>query len=84
MRVVPWQPGDERLRVAHVIEGSPAEESGIQVGDEIRQIDGRPVAQLEPGEEKELWERPPGAQLTLLVRRGTEDVEIRLTARELI
>lgn len=34
---------DGRVLVVYVLEGSPADQAGIQVGDEITEVDGKPV-----------------------------------------
>lgn len=34
---------DERVRIESVNEGAPAEKAGLQKGDEIREVDGKPV-----------------------------------------
>jgi hypothetical protein len=63
--------------------GSPAHKAGIQAGDTIVGVDGRPVerqAQLR----HRVLSRYAGDELTLVVRRGAEKLERRVTlAREL-
>lgn len=64
--------------VRHVYSGSPAARAGLQVGDQILRINGR------DGTEPAAYHNPRiGGHCTLLVQRGTRQVEISyvLTAR---
>lgn len=55
---------------------SPAERAGLRPGDEILAVDGRPVAQ---GEQfVSFVESHPGADLALLVRRGSRDLTVHV------
>lgn len=57
--------------VRHVYSGSPAARAGLQVGDQILRINGR------DGTEPTAYHNPRiGEQCTLLVQRGTRQVEI--------
>ena len=64
--------------VRHVYSGSPAARAGLQVGDQILRINGR------DGTEPSAYHNPRvGERCTLVVQRGTRQVEISyvLTAR---
>ena len=62
------RPRDEGLEVAHVVAGSPAEESGIEVGDLVTQVDGTPVYERGCRD----GERPVGPVEYTVVRDGQE------------
>jgi S1-C subfamily serine protease len=64
--------------VRHVYGGSPAARAGLRVGDQILRINGR------DGTEPKAYHNPRiGERCTLVVQRGTQEVEISyvLTAR---
>jgi S1-C subfamily serine protease len=64
--------------VRHVYGGSPAAQAGLRVGDQILRINGR------DGTEPKAYHNPRiGERCTLVVQRGTQEVEISyvLTAR---
>jgi predicted aspartyl protease len=81
---LPWAPGDASIEVAYVIASSPAEKAGIEVGDRVTAIDGKPVAGIGVDAVAELLEQAPGSQLTLTIRRNTDEFERTLVLRELI
>ncbi|MCS7179377.1 MAG: PDZ domain-containing protein [Anaerolineae bacterium] len=70
----------ERPRGAEIVEvvpGSPAEEAGLQVGDLIREVDGRRVGPGRPLVEL-LASYRPGDRVTLKVERDGEEREIKV------
>jgi serine protease Do len=70
------------VQVTHVSAGGPAEQSGIQTGDVIEKIDGRPVTSL--GELfGEIDDHSPGQSVELgVLRDGSRgDVQVRLLER---
>lgn len=75
--------GDGSLLVSHVDADSPAGKAGLQAGDIIVQVNGKPVSR---GRDlRELVARADsGAQITLGVRRDGKpiDVKVTLAARE--
>jgi predicted aspartyl protease len=80
----PWTPGATFIEVADVIASSPAEAAGIEVGDRVTAIDGKPVAGISVDEINELLEQAPGSEITLTIRREAEEFEAKLVLRELI
>ena len=68
--------------VSEILEGSPAEQSGMKDRDIILAIDGRPLPQLKPDRvlitfiEREIERRAPGDPFVMTVLRGTERMEI--------
>jgi S1-C subfamily serine protease len=80
-RLLPAMPG---LVVSEVVEGSPAEQAGLQAGDVISSADGEALHGPRALEEV-LASRAPGDSLTLEVQRpgeaGTEPETLTLTAQ---
>ena len=74
--------------VSEVLEGSPAERSGLKDRDIILQLDGKPLPQLKPDRvivtyiEREIDRRAPGDTLALSVLRGAERVELKAVLGE--
>ena len=69
-------------RVRAVIPGSPAEQAGIRVGDELRHIDGEPAETVTLNRIRELLRRE--GRYSLVLRRGHEDVQATLQTRRLV
>jgi carboxyl-terminal processing protease len=58
------------LRVVATRDGSPAAKAGLQTGDYIRAIDGKPTRDMSVFEGNRLLRGKPGSKLTLTVIRG--------------
>jgi regulator of sigma E protease len=72
-------PSGASPRVGTLESGWPAEEAGLQSGDLIVSIDGTPMTS---GEQViETIHRSAGRQLTIVVRRGTEELTFTVTPR---
>lgn len=67
---------DERWLVTEVQPGSPAEEAGLQTGDEVMTIEGRPVDSYDSG--VLATRAAQGVELPLMVERGGETLELTL------
>jgi len=68
------EPREGRLFVLRSIEGSPAEEVGIVVGDEILAVDGKTLEELGPAAALARIKGRRGSQVVLLIRReGLQD-----------
>lgn len=67
--------------VRAVIPGTPAEKSGLQVGDVIVSIDNESIADGIPSDKLKdiVGAMPPGSTITLGVERGEEELEIKVT-----
>jgi serine protease Do len=79
-RVLPEGPTRQRVVVTAVAQETPAAVAGLQVGDEIRQVAGRPVANRFDLE-RALWDCQPGTPVTLAVWREGKTVTLPLTPR---
>ncbi len=67
----------EAAKVGGVMEGMPAARAGIQVGDVVTAVDGRPIATWD-----ELFETvraSGGREIQVQVRRGAETLTVRVT-----
>jgi PDZ domain len=75
---------DGTLRVAAVIEDSPAARAGIAQGDVIVAVDGKSVRDVPPSEIDRLLEGPPGTVIRLTLRHGTTERTLSLRRRQLL
>lgn len=70
------------FRVKDVLENSPASEVGLQKGDVITAVDGRPASAFSLSEVVEMFERP--GTYSLDVQRGDTKLHVSLAPRRLI
>jgi len=70
----------EKALLGEVQDGSPAEEAGLQQGDEVTQVDGSSVTSWE--EFTSEIEQHPEEQIDLMVKRGDETTSLSLVPRE--
>ena len=70
------------MKVVEVFAGSPAEESGIEVGDLIVEVEGTMVTAENYNEMSTAMGGEEGTVLTLTVRRDNQDEEVEITRRE--
>lgn len=61
--------GDGRVRIVRVVPGSPAEKAGLQVGDVLTHLDGRPLDRTAPLAER-IGAQKPGTRVLLGGLRG--------------
>ena len=64
------------FRIAMVVPGAPAEQAGVQEGDQIEAIDGREVRALQLRDVSEMLRGAEGQPVTLRLRRGDATVEL--------
>jgi S1-C subfamily serine protease len=62
--------------VSAVVPGRPGEKAGLRAGDRIVKINGRAAVELSADERAEALKASP---LALIVQRGEETVELKLT-----
>jgi serine protease Do len=67
-----------RSRVTQVQDGSPASEAGVQVGDVLVSLDGRPAGELHKWKVTEALKRP-GAQVEMVLKRNGNNMRIKMT-----
>lgn len=70
------------FRIKTVLVNSPASEAGLQEGDIISEIDGKPASELTLTKVNDLFERP--AVYKLMVKRGEHILKLTLKPRQLI
>src|SRR5262249_25108272 len=73
----------DTITVSRVIPQSPAEEAGLQVGDQLLSVDGKPVTDLGVVRLRERL-RQAGSSVTLAVSRGTRTWTVPLQLRQLL
>ena len=66
----PWAPGADAIEIADVWAGSPAARLGIQAGDRLVSLNGRPVGEMPLRAVVDLLESPPGTTLAIHARTG--------------
>ena len=64
------------FRIAMVVPGAPAEQAGVQEGDQIEVIDGREVRALQLRDVSEMLRGAEGQPVTLRLGRGDATVEL--------
>jgi S1-C subfamily serine protease len=72
---------NEQALVIDVFEGSPAEKAGIQAGDVISEIDGRPVKDAHTIIGVVARKRP-GDEIAVTVSRGDDTVSVEAVVAE--
>ena len=77
-------PGLNEYNVFNVIEGSPADEAGLKVGDEIRRINGWPASFFSLGELSRKLRSRKGKKITLVIDRDGEIFRFEFRLRDLI
>lgn len=74
---------DGAVHVTAVMPGSPAAKAGVQVGDEIRSVDGDRIRTAQ-GLAEEIGEKRPGNRVELSIRRNGErkTLQVRLATQQ--
>ena len=75
---------DGAVVVAGVVDDSPAEKAGIEVGDQVVALDGTDVRSLDLLELTRRMEGDPGQSLTLVMRRNQGERTLKLVRRRLL
>ena len=73
---------EDGLLVVHVIQGSPAERSGLQAGDHLIGIAGTPIGGMHVDAAAQLLQGPEGSRVTLAVLRGVGPARAMTVRRE--
>lgn len=68
--------------VAYVQYGYPAYQEGIEIGDEVLKVRGKPAAEVRPEDLGELVRLPAGDTLELRLRRDGREYDFRVPARK--
>lgn len=75
---------DGNIAVGDVAHGSAAQLAGIEPGDEIVAIDGKPSPRIRIYRLRQSLNGPPGAAFTLTVKQGAKERSVRLLLAERI
>jgi carboxyl-terminal processing protease len=67
-----------KVKVVYVQFGTPAYEEGVEIGDEVVEIRGKPAADLSPEEINEALRLPEGDALELKIGRYAKQYEFKL------
>ncbi|MHB8861988.1 MAG: S1C family serine protease [Pirellulaceae bacterium] len=73
--------GDSGVGVTEVIEGSAAAKAGLNPGDQIQTIDGRPMQSMEQVVEL-VGSHPPGTTLSIEILRDGQPVKVSATLQK--
>jgi hypothetical protein len=74
--------------IAHVIDDSPAYEAGVRNGDVLLKVGDLDVTKWRTDPMvlplSRFWERPPGTQLDLVVKRGPQTIKAKAVLRQIL
>lgn len=70
-----------QMIVAHITEGSPAAEAGLEVEDRLVEVDGRPAAAFTRSELVDLFRSEDGRQIPLVIDRMGKRIPLTLRLR---
>lgn len=78
-----WVDMDGKVfKVVDVVPNGPGADVGVQVGDEVVAVDGKPVAQIEPLELSKYFQAPAGTKVKVSLKRAGEEKEVVLILRD--
>lgn len=72
---------EDGFLVKKVDAGGPADQAGMKSGDVIIAVDGKSTQGMTPNEGRDLVRGEEGTQVTLTIRRGTEEFDLTITRR---
>jgi len=75
---------DGRFYVSGVVNGSPADEEGIEIGDEITQLAGHTMDQYSFGELVDTLRGAEGSEVEIVVQRGQRTIPLKLKRVKLL
>ena len=75
---------DGHFYVSGVVNGSPADEEGIEIGDEITRLDGRAMDQYSFGELVDALRGPENSEVAITVQRGRRTIALKLKRVKLL
>ncbi|HVL64607.1 MAG TPA: S41 family peptidase [Actinomycetota bacterium] len=78
-----WLKEKDDLEIVSVLPDTPAVEAGLERGDVITSIDGRPVEGMTSDEAVARIKGKEGTQVTLGIRRGSEDLRFTITRAQI-
>lgn len=75
---------DGRYFVSGVVSGSPADDEGIEIGDEITNLDGREIESFSFSELIDALRGPENSKLDITLRRGQRTIALKLNRVKLL
>ncbi|WP_324717272.1 S41 family peptidase [Carboxydochorda subterranea] len=75
---------DNKLTVVAPIPGTPAAKAGLQAGDWIVEVDGRPTSEMAQEEATTLIRGPKGSTVELTVERKQKRFKVRIAREEIV
>ncbi len=75
---------ENEIKVVDVNEEGPAKEAGIKTDDVITAIDGKNVSEMEYADAVNLVRGETGTEVTLTVKRGTQQLDFTMTREEIV
>lgn len=77
-------PEDNTITIIAPIEGSPAEQSGIQPGDKILKVDGNPVSADKSDEAIGMIKGKEGTEVELTIKREEKEFNVKVKREEIV
>ncbi|MGN1085460.1 MAG: S41 family peptidase [Porcipelethomonas sp.] len=75
---------ENEIKVVDVNEEGPAKEAGVKTDDVITAIDGKNVSEMEYADAVNLVRGETGTEVTLTVKRGTQQLDFTMTREEIV
>lgn len=75
---------ENEIKVVDVNEEGPAKEAGIKTDDVITAVDGSNVSEMEYADAVNLVRGETGKEVTLTVKRGTQQLDFTMTREEIV
>ncbi|MDX1940655.1 MAG: PDZ domain-containing protein [Saprospiraceae bacterium] len=72
------------FNVVDIIAGSPAEQAGIQIGDEIKVINGIPTSLMHLSDITKRLQKRVGKKINMAIKRGDQRLKVQFRLRDLI
>jgi hypothetical protein len=75
----------DTVKAMQVLRGSPAEKAGLEQGDEVVAIDGKPATSLPPDDQVKLFdESPEGREIAITVTRDGKKKDLKMKLKEML
>lgn len=75
---------ENEIKLVDVNEDGPAKEAGLKIDDVITAIDGNNVSEMEYADAVNLVRGETGTEVTLTIKRGTQQLDFTMTREEIV
>ena len=75
---------ENEIKIVDVNEDGPAKEAGLKIDDVITAIDGNNVSEMEYADAVNLVRGETGTEVTLTIKRGTQQLDFTMTREEIV